>query len=95
MPYPATLEDIFGAFVNQGTLEEAALCMAEVAEEDPVFAKEIVTCLITGAEQGTGGDKSVVIAVNRSGYRVSSPIEAAQYCLKLLELFQGKINAAP
>jgi len=95
MPHPATLEDIFGAFVNQGTLEEAALWMAELAEEDPVFAKEIVTCLITGVEQGTIGDQSVVIAVNRSGYRVSSPIEAAQYCQKLLELFHGKISATP
>lgn len=95
MPQPETLENIFGAFVNQGTLEDAALWLAELGNSDPQFAKEVVSCLTRGVELGFKGEQSVVSAVNHSGYQVSSPRNAALCCQELLQLLQGKLNAIP
>ncbi len=87
MPQPESLENIFGAIVSQGTLEEAALWMAELAHDDPQIAHELECCLEQGIERASSGDKSVNEAINRSGYRVNNTNDAATYCRELLLLF--------
>lgn len=87
LPQPESLENIFGAIVNQGTLEEAALWMAELAQDDPQIAHEFARCLEQGIEQALSGDKTAKEAINMSGYRVNNTNEAATYCRELLLLF--------
>ena len=92
MPTPMTLDQIFGAFVNQTTLEEAADWMADVSASDPNLFTQIQTCLNEGMRLGAEGDLKVVHAVHRSGYRVSTPNEAGDYCSELLTLFMKASN---
>lgn len=95
MAYRQTIENIFGAFVNQGSLEEAANWMADLAREDPVLAAEISECLNSGITLGRRGSQAVVDAVNRSGYRATSPQEAGEYCAELLSLYEAVRRAVP
>ena len=92
MAQPQTLENIFGAFVNQSTLEEAAVWMADLSRSDEVFKREIGECLTNGINLGASGSSSVVAAVNRSGYQVSSPQEAKELCAELLLLFERALR---
>lgn len=90
MPQPVSLEQLFGAFVNQGTLEEAAEMMARLAVQYPEMGAEFCGALNAGVEAAARNDESVVLAVNRSGYHVVTTYEAGQYCSELLQLFQAR-----
>lgn len=92
MPQPQTLEDIFGAFVNQGTLEEAAVLMAELTRTYPDLRAEFVSCLSCGIRDAANGDSQIVDAVNNSGYRVSTPKDAGAYCSDLLSFYIAALN---
>lgn len=87
MTKPQTLDNIFGAFVGQDTLEEAANEMAAAAGAYPELASEFRDLLGSAASSGAQPDASVQTAVNCSGYRVSTPAEAAELCGELLALF--------
>lgn len=93
MARPQTLENLFGAFVNQGTLEEAALLMAELSKAEPGLRGEFESCLNNGVALAASGCKSVVEAVNRSGYRVATLSEAGDYCAELLSLYRMASDA--
>ena len=80
-----TLDNIFGA---QGTLEEAANEMAAAVGAYPELAPEFRDLLAAAASSGVQPDASAQTAVNRSGYRVSTPAEAAELCGELLALFE-------
>ena len=92
MAHPQTLENVFGAFVNQSTLDEAARWMASLARSDEGLKKEFADCLTHGIRLAEAGSLSVVAAVNRSGYQVSSPQEAKELCGELLSLFQQALH---
>lgn len=89
MLQPVTLEQLFGAFVNQGTLEEAAEMMASLAVQHPEMEVEFREALSAGADAAARNDESVVSAVNKSGYQVATTYEAGKYCSELLQLFQA------
>lgn len=88
MPQPESLENIFGAIVNQETLEEAALWMAELARDDLHIAQEFEHCLKRGMAQASSGNSAVIEAINLSGYRINNTDEAASYCRELLLLYR-------
>jgi hypothetical protein len=88
MPTPVSLDQIFGAFVNQGTLEEAAYWMAGLAAKDAVLAAEIRRALEDGIARAKAGEAQVAASVNKSGYRASNVDEAGEYCAELLVLFE-------
>lgn len=90
MPQPVSLEQLFGAFVNQGTLEEAAKMMAELAVQHPEMEAEFYEALSAGVEAAARNDETTVLAVNKSGYTVVTTYEAGQYCSELLKLFQAR-----
>jgi alkanesulfonate monooxygenase SsuD/methylene tetrahydromethanopterin reductase-like flavin-dependent oxidoreductase (luciferase family) len=90
MPQPVSLEQLFGAFVNQGTLEEAAEMMASLAVQHPELEAAFCEALDAGAEAAARDEESVVLAVNKSGYQVVTTYEAGQYCSELLQLFQAR-----
>jgi hypothetical protein len=87
-----TLEQIFGAFVAQGTLEEAADMMAGLAESYPELRGEFAEVLRSGAAAARKGDTSIVDAVNFSGYRAIDSSDAAKYCEDLLTLYWEQVN---
>jgi hypothetical protein len=91
MSVPQTLENIFGAFVNQGTLEEAAAWMAELTVEYPDLADEFTTSLMLGCAGKSDSNISLVEAVTRSGYYVNSTEGAAALCKELLSLYLKRI----
>ena len=90
-----TLDNIFGAYVNQGTLEAAATWMANLTKNHPELAEEFITALQKGMNAAAKGDKSVIKAVNNSGYQASTPEEAGEYCLKLLSLYSKLLRQQP
>ena len=92
MPHRETLENIFAAYVNQGTLEAAARWMADNARADRNYAHEVAECLRDGSELAATGSMVVVQAVNRSGYQVSTPREAGECCTELLALFERSLR---
>jgi hypothetical protein len=92
MPSPETLENIFGAFVNQSTLEEAASWMAELTAQHPSLADEITTSLMLGCAGKSDTGISVLEAVSRSGYRPNSTEEAVALCKELLRLYLHRVG---
>ena len=87
-----TLDNIFSAYVNQGTLEEAAAWMADLTRNHPELAEEFITALQNGMAAASKGDRSVIKAVNAGGYQVSTTQEAGEYCLKLLSLYTKQLR---
>lgn len=81
-----TLDNIFGAYVNQGTLEEAATWMANLTRSHPELAEEFIAALQKGIAAASKGDTSIIKAVNAGSHRVSTAAEAGEHCLKLLGL---------
>ncbi|BAU49384.1 hypothetical protein SVA_2836 [Sulfurifustis variabilis] len=82
-----TLDNIFGAYVNQGTLEDAATWMANLTRHHPELAEEFITALQKGMAAASKGDRSVIKAVNAGGEQVSTAEEAGARCLELLTLY--------
>lgn len=91
MPEPITLNQVWAAFVNQATLEDAADWMAAVARDNEVVRAEIFDCLGSAAT-GESEREGLVAAVNRSGYKVGSVQEARDMCAELLGLFTERLN---
>lgn len=87
-----TLDNIFAAYVNRGTLEEAAAWMANLTRSHPELAEEFISALQKGMAAASKGDRSVIKAVNTSGYQVSTTEEASEYCLKLLGLYSQQLR---
>jgi hypothetical protein len=87
-----TLDNIFAAYVNQNTLEQAAAWMADLTRNHPELAEEFITALQNGMAAASKGDRSVIKAVNASGYQVSTTQEAGEYCLKLLGLYTKRLR---
>ena len=92
MPKTESIENIFGAYVNQDTLEDAATWLASNAVADAAYCAEVHAALRDAEERGTAGDTSVVFAVNRSGYRVSNAAEAAELIRELRQLFNDALT---
>lgn len=90
-----TLDNIFGAYVNQGTLQEAATWMAKLTRHHPELAEDFITALQKGMAAASKGDRSVIKAVNNSGYQVSTAEEAGKCCLELLTLYSKLLRQQP
>ena len=88
MHEPVSLEQLFCAFVNQGTLEEAAEMMVGLVESYPEMENEFIKVLQDGVNAASHAHEAVVSAVNKSGYRAATAQEAGEYCAELLRLFQ-------
>jgi hypothetical protein len=78
------LEQLFSASVNQQTLEEAAELMVSVSSSDHDYHDECLTLFEEGIKAARAGDNVVIALINKSGYQVSSTVDA----VKLLEDFQ-------
>lgn len=90
MPGPVTLDQIFGAFVSQSTLEEAAAWMAALSQTHSELHDEFLSALRSGCEEGGAGPAAVVHAVNQSGYRAGDVEEARRYCSELMTLYEAR-----
>jgi hypothetical protein len=93
MSLPQTLENIFGAFVNQGTLEEAATWMADLTVQHPSLADQFTTSLMLGCAGKSDTGISVIEAVTKSGYYANSKEEAVALCEELLRLYLHRIGS--
>lgn len=90
-----TLDNIFAAYVNQGTLEEAATWMAKLTRSHPELAEEFISALQKGMAAASKDDPSVVKAVNAGGHQVSTAKEAGERCLELLSLYSRLLRKPP
>jgi len=90
-----TLDNIFAAYVNQGTLEEAATWMANLTRNHPELAEDFISALQKGMTAASKGDRSVIKAVNAGGYQVSTTEEAGKCCLELLSLYSKRLRQQP
>jgi hypothetical protein len=90
-----TLDNIFAAYVNQGTLEEAATWMAKLTRNHPELAEDFISALQKGMAAASKGDRSVIQAVNAGGYQVSTTQEAGERCLELLTLYSRLLRQQP
>jgi hypothetical protein len=88
MSHSTSLEQIFAASVNQGTLENAAEEMAANALCYSGLEAEFTQVLESAIDAGSRGEPYVLDAVNRSGYQVASPQEGALLCSELLKAFK-------
>jgi hypothetical protein len=89
-----TLHQIFGAYVNQTTLEEAATWMAASTKAHPELADEFIAVLKNGCAGMTDDGSSIIDAVNRSGYRVDTKEEAVEYCQELMNLYLDRLRVS-
>ena len=94
MAVPVTLANIFGAYVNQGTLEEAAIDMAELALSSPALADEFTTSLKFGCAGQSDSEISLIEAVTQSGYYAYTTEEAMSLCEDLLNLYLQHVRSS-
>ncbi len=81
------LEQIFGAYVRQGTLESAAGEMAENGRAHPELAASYATTLAAGIKAAKAGDITICEAVEKSGYRAPTADEAEALITDLRRLY--------
>ncbi len=72
------LQQLFAATVNQQTLEEAVDLMVSVSADDENYHFECLAAINQGINAASGGDQSVIIAINKSGYQVATTDAAAE-----------------
>jgi hypothetical protein len=90
-----TLDNIFSAYVNRGTLEEAAAWMASLTKSHPELAEDFISALQKGMTAAAKGDPSVIKAINTSGHQVATAKEAGDLCLALLSLYSKSLRKQP
>jgi hypothetical protein len=93
MTVPVTLESIFGAYVGQGTLEDAAIAMAELALSSPALADEFTTSLKLGCAGQSDSGISLIEAVTESGFYAKTTEEAIAVCEELLSLYLQRVRS--
>lgn len=86
------LGQIFGAYVRQGTLEDAAAEMAENGRAYPELAASYATALAAGIAAVRAGDTTICEAVNKSGYRADTAEEAEELLSELRRLYETEIE---
>jgi ABC-type nitrate/sulfonate/bicarbonate transport system substrate-binding protein len=93
-PLSERLQQIFGAYVRQETLEVAAAEMADVVRAYPDLHRSFCETLAEGIEAAQAGDAAVCNAVEQSGYSAPSVAEAESILLELLRLYDSKSHKA-
>lgn len=84
------LQQIFGAYVRQETLEVAAVEMADVSRAYPDLHDSFFKTLTTGIEAARAGDPDACAAVEKSGYFASSAADAESIIAELFRLYVAK-----
>lgn len=88
------LEQLFAATVNQQTLEEAADLMVSVSTSDESYHAECLTAIDQGINAADGGDRSVIDAINKSGYQVTTTEAAADLLRDLRAIYRAAYDRA-
>jgi hypothetical protein len=84
------LDQIFGAYVRQETLETAANDMANISDAYPEMHDQFVLTLARAVEAAHAGDVEICRSIESSGYYCSDTAEAEKICGELLTLYQGR-----
>jgi len=84
------LNQIFGAFVSQETLESAADEMAAISKDDRAQHVLFAEALTHGVEAARAGDHTICQTVEQSGYFARSVAEAEEILLDLQSLYPAK-----
>jgi len=84
------LDQIFGAYVRQETLENAAREMAENAETYPELRATFDNAIADGLQRAEAGDIRSCQSVENSGYYAKTPNEAANLIRELQALFSNE-----
>nr|WP_315383417.1 hypothetical protein [uncultured Sphingomonas sp.] len=84
------LQQIFGAYVRQETLEAAAAEMVDAARAYPDLHQSFREALVGGIEAAQAGDAAVCKAIEQSGYRARSVAEAQSIITELLRIYAAK-----
>jgi hypothetical protein len=92
MDWRKTLTDIFAAYINQDTLEEAVHAMLFVSEDDPVCHREFTVAIENGLEAVGRGDADVLGIINQSGYGVMTAEQGRTLLLELQRLYLDGYN---
>ncbi|RSV40857.1 hypothetical protein CA234_10595 [Sphingomonas sp. ABOLE] len=86
------LQQIFGAYVHQDTLDTAAAEMAGLGQAYPDLDEGFRGALRRSIEFARSGDAGVCIAIEKSGYRALNTAEAQLILAELLRLYIVHFN---
>ena len=86
------LQQIFGAYVRQETLEAAAAEMADLGRAYPDLDNDFRMTLAEGIEAARTGDTAARAVVEKSGYRAPSPADAELTMTELLRLYEAEFD---
>jgi hypothetical protein len=78
------LSELFGG-LGQDPIEDAPSLMQILGTEDE--RRDWLAAIAAGIAASRAGDRRVVEIINRSGYRITEPSEAASYFEELRELY--------
>lgn len=88
------LARLFAATVNQEPLEDAADMMISVSVRDYSYHEECLETLEGGINACDSGDVDVMLAINKSGYKVSSLEEAKELLMEFRGIYEQKYAEA-
>lgn len=92
--WQTSLARLFAATVNQEPLEDAADMMVSVSARDSTYHAECLATLKGGIQACDGDEKSLISAINKSGYKVASLGEAKELLVEFLEIYEQKYHQA-
>ena len=84
LPWYERLSGLFGG-LGQDPIEVAPSLMHILGTEDE--RQDWLTAIAAGIAASQAGDPRVVEVINRSGYRITEPTEAASYFEELRDLY--------
>lgn len=87
-----TLENLFGAWVTQESLQDAAAHMAAHAEAAPRFRERVDKAFAIALAPENSADKRLIACVNESGYRVENVEDALWFVAELQALYEACRN---
>lgn len=88
--WKASLARLFAATVNQEPLENAADLMASVSARDASYHTECLATLQEGIQACDSGETEVMLAINKSGYKVATLDEAKELLVEFLEIYEQR-----
>ena len=94
MIWQEELGNLFGGYVNQQTLDEAAERMVVVSEDNAEYHRRFLATLDEGVAACRRGDAVALQLVNRSGYRANTIQEALDLVTGLRAAYLGRYEQA-
>ncbi len=88
MNWEKGLGNIFGAYINQQTLEDGVEEMTDVSADDISCHNDFLSCIENGINSCKQNEQTSISLINKSGYQVRNLESALEILQDLMEAYK-------